>query len=277
MECKKLKPFTKWTGGKRQLLSKLNDNLPPEFNEYYEPFIGGGALFFELQPQKSHINDMNSELITSYRVIKNEVEELIEKLKTHQKNNSKEYYLTIRNMDRVKSIEEYSDVERAARFIYLLKVNFNGIYRVNSKNQFNVPFGDNKNPKILEEELLRDISEFLNFYEVIITNTDFEECIKNAKKGDFVYFDPPYIPISVTSSFTSYTKDGFSNDEQCRLKKVMDELTQKGVFVMQSNSDTVITRELYKEYNIVEVYATRSINSDPKKRGKIKELIIKNY
>lgn len=273
----KIKPFTKWTGGKRQLLSNLLENLPPKYNKYYEPFIGGGALFFEIMPQNAHINDMNTELVLTYKAIKSNVEELIEILRLHKKNNSKEYYLEIREMDRAEEFQNYSSVVRAARLIYMLKVNYNGLYRVNKKNQFNVPYGDNKNAGILEEKLLRSISEFLNTNKIDITNLDFENSLIDVEKGDFVYFDPPYIPLSITSSFTSYTKDGFFYEEQLRLKKMMDKLTEKGVYVMQSNSDTELTRELYKEYNIVEVYASRSINSDSEKRGKVKELIIKNY
>lgn len=277
MENYKLIPFTKWTGGKRQLLPHLIKNLPNKFNRYFEPFVGGGALFFKLQPKNSVINDLNSELITTYKVIKDEIEELINLLKIHKELNSKEYYLKIRNMDREKNITEYNNVKRVARFIYMLRVNFNGIYRVNSKNQFNVPYGKYLNPKILDEELLRKISHFLNENNTLILNTDFENSLLEAKKGDLVYLDPPYIPISKTSSFTSYTREGFNYDEQLRLKKLVDKLTKKEVFVMQSNSYSEITKELYKNYNIKEVLASRMINSKVENRGKIKEVIITNY
>lgn len=273
----KLRPFTKWTGGKRQLLDDLLENIPDKYNNYFEPFIGGGALFFELKPSVAYINDKNLELIKTYEVIKNNVHELIKSLKIHEINNSKEYYLKIRNLDREEKFNELSDVQRAARFIYMLRVNYNGMYRVNSKNQFNVPYGSYKNPKILDESLLINISKYFNENEILIKNEDFEYILNYVSEGDFVYFDPPYIPLNESSSFTAYTKDGFSYEDQLRLKKLVDELTKRNVKVMLSNSSSEITRELYKDYSIIEVYARRSINSKGDKRGKIKELIIKNY
>lgn len=273
----KLRPFTKWIGGKRQLLDVLKENLPTNYNKYYEPFIGGGALFFEVMPPNAIINDLNQDLMFSYKAIKDDLEKLISYLQIHEKNDSKEYYLSQRNLDRDKNFKEYDYIKKAARIIYLLRVNFNGIYRVNSKNQFNVPYGDGKNKKILDAELLSNISLYLNQNNIKILNTDFENIFENVEKGDFVYFDPPYIPLNKTSAFTSYTKDKFDMETQIRLKELMDKLTKKGVYVMLSNSYTETTKELYKDYKQIEIYAKRVVNSDSNKRGKIKELIIKNY
>ena len=177
-----MKPFTKWVGGKRQLLPQILGISPDKFNKYYEPFVGGGALFFELAPSNATINDSNEELILAYKVIKENVEELIQLLKIHKENNSKEYYLDIRSADRDGRIEVMSDVERAGRILYMLRVDFNGLYRVNSKNQFNVPYGRYKQPKIVDEDNLRNVSEYLKDNDITILNTDFELATKDAKK-----------------------------------------------------------------------------------------------
>lgn len=275
-----LKPFTKWTGGKRQLLPELLELMPKKYNRYYEPFIGGGALFFKVMPDKATISDLNSNLIYSYIEIKENVNDLISILEIHQKNNSKEYYLDLRATDRDGRLEKMNNTEKAARLLYMLRVNFNGMYRVNSKNQFNVPYGRYKNPKIVDELLLKNISAYLNSKDIKIYNASFEEIIKDAEKGDFVYFDPPYAPISETSSFTSYTQEGFGMIEQERLRDVFIDLTNRGVKVMLSNSDVKCIRELYSEIpntNITVVEAKRMINSKPSARGNVKELIIRNY
>ncbi|MBK5129560.1 DNA adenine methylase [Streptococcus salivarius] len=275
----KLKPFTKWVGGKRQLIPTLNEILPSNFKTYYEPFVGGGALLFELAPKKAVINDNNDELILAYKVIKSNVNDLIEELRKHSDNNSKEYYLNLRSVDRDGRIEQMSDVERAARILYMLRVNFNGLYRVNSKNQFNVPYGRYKNPKILDVDNLQNISRYLNKNQVNIMNGDFEDAVKTAKEGDLVYFDPPYIPLSKTESFTSYTSNGFGYDEQIRLRNLFQSLDERGVFVMLSNSSAELVYDLYSPIskNIIEVGATRMINSNAQKRGKVNELIITNF
>lgn len=276
----KLMPFTKWTGGKRQLLKDLTRYLPKEFNRYFEPFIGGGALFFHLTPSVATINDMNEDLILSYRQIRDDVDNLIELLEKHSKNNSKEYFLDIRKVDRDGRIKEMSDTEKAARLLYMLRVDFNGLYRVNKKGQFNVPYGRYKNPKIVNETLLRNISFYLNSNEIDILNTDFEEAILEASFNDFVYFDPPYAPISATSAFTAYTHDGFNESDQIRLRDTFKKLSDKGVKVMLSNSDVGAIRDLYCNLpgvNIEVVRARRNINSRADGRGKINELIIRNY
>ena len=276
---KDLKPFTKWVGGKRQLLPELIELLPSSFGGYYEPFIGGGALFFELAPKHAVINDNNKELVLAYQVIKTDVELLIDELKMHRDNNSKEYYLDLRSADRDGRIYQMTDVERAGRILYMLRVNFNGLYRVNSKNQFNVPYGKYKNPKIVDEDNLRNISEYLNDNDIAILNGDFETATQNAKQGDLVYFDPPYVPLSPTESFTGYTADGFGYEEQVRLRDLFVDLTKRGVYVIVSNSSAELVYELYKPFakTIFEVGATRMINSNAQKRGKVNELLIANF
>lgn len=273
----KLKPVTKWVGGKRKLLPELNQLKPKTYDRYYEPFFGGGAFLFDLTPKSAVINDQNKELINVYKTIKKSPKELIELLMQHKKNNSKEYYLNLRSADRDKRIDNMNDVEKAARIIYMLKVDFNGLYRVNSKGQFNVPYGRYKNPKIVDEENIMNVSEYFNNNDITILEGDFESAVELAKNNDFVYFDPPYIPLNRTSNFTSYTADGFDNEDQIRLRNIFFDLANKGVNVMLSNSDTELTRELYKDAVLHEVKIGRNINSDITKRGKINELIITSY
>lgn len=274
-----MKPFTKWVGGKRQLLKPILELIPDNYNHYYELFIGGGAVLFELAPNQASINDRNAELILAYNVIKHNVEELIVELKKHALNNNKDYYLDIRSMDRDGRINGLTDVERAARLLYMLRVCFNGLYRVNSKNQFNVPYGSYKNPKIVDEDNLREVSAYLNKHNVTITNLDFEEASKNITKGDLVYLDPPYAPLSKTESFTSYTADGFSSNDQVRLRDLFIELTNRGAYVILSNSSANLVYELYQPYakQIIKVDATRMINSKASNRGAVKEVLITNF
>ena len=272
-----LQPFTKWTGGKRQLLSVIKSLMPDQYNNYFEPFVGGGALFFDLAPKKAYINDFNSELINCYQQIKKNPQILIELLAKHQENNSKEYYLDLRSADRDSRIDKMTDVERAARIMYMLRVDFNGLYRVNSKNQFNVPYGRYKNPKIVDGELLLSISKYLNDNDIHILNKDFEEAVEDVRVGDFVYFDPPYIPLSETSAFTSYTHEGFSYEDQVRLRDTFMKLDEKGAYVMLSNSSSPIVEELYKDFHIHKVEATRTNGAKSSSRGKISEIIVTNY
>lgn len=272
-----LKPFTKWVGGKRQLLPELQKFKPKNYNTYFEPFVGGGALLFSLHPQNAVINDFNSSLMNVYRVIKENPEELLKILEKYAENNSKEYYLKIRSADRDGRIEKMNNVEKAARLLYMLKVDFNGLYRVNKKGQFNVPYGKNKNPKIADRENIMAVSGYFNSCNIDFLSGDFEDAVHGVQENDFVYFDPPYIPLSSTSNFTSYTEDGFSFDDQKRLRDTFFRLSSIGAYVMLSNSDTPLTRELYAGANIHEVTASRTINSNAKKRGKVGELIITNY
>lgn len=266
-------PIVKWVGGKRQLMFELLKNMPKSYNRYFEPFIGGGALFFELQPELAYISDMNEELINLYSVVRDNVYELIEDLSKHEI--SKEYFLEIRNIDRTEKYAELSNIERASRFIYLNRTCFNGMYRVNSQGQFNVPFGHYKNPRIIDENNLLNCSELLKKTE--IKCADFSEILTKVKKGDFVYFDPPYVPLNETSSFTSYTKDGFDMDMQFKLRDVCDELDSFGVKFLLSNSDTKLVNELYANYEIKKVFATRAINANADGRGKITEVLVRNY
>ena len=272
-----LQPFTKWTGGKRQLLEELRSYMPETYGRYFEPFVGGGALFFDLAPEQAVINDFNEELINAYRQIKNNPAELINLLIKHKENNSKDYYLELRSADRDGRISRMTGVERAARILYMLRVDFNGLYRVNSKNQFNVPYGRYKNPKIVDVDLLYQISEYLNENDVEILQTDFADAVKDAQTGDFVYFDPPYIPLNETSSFTSYTHEGFSYEEQVRLRDTFKELTERGVYAMLSNSSSPLVEELYKDFNIYFVEAQRTNGAKSSSRGKISEIIVTNY
>ncbi|VIU88609.1 modification methylase [Streptococcus pneumoniae] len=272
-----LQPFTKWTGGKRQLLPVIRELIPKTYNRYFEPFVGGGALFFDLAPKDAVINDFNAELINCYQQIKDNPQELIEILKVHQEYNSKEYYLDLRSADRDERIDMMSEVQRAARILYMLRVNFNGLYRVNSKNQFNVPYGRYKNPKIVDEELISVISVYLNNNQLEIKVGDFEKAIVDVRTGDFVYFDPPYIPLSETSAFTSYTHEGFSFADQVRLRDAFKRLSDTGAYVMLSNSSSALVEELYKDFNIHYVEATRTNGAKSSSRGKISEIIVTNY
>lgn len=275
-KSKVIQPFLKWAGGKRQLLPEIRKYVPKRMGTYYEPFLGGAAVLFDLQPKKAVINDINSELINTYFVIKNNVEDLIEDLKKHE--NTSDYYYKIRDLDRDKNqFSKLSDVEKASRLIYLNKTCFNGLFRVNSQGQFNVPFGRYKNPNIVNEFVLRAVSHYLNNNEVEILNVDFADAVSNAKKGDFVYLDSPYDPVSDTASFTGYTLGGFNKDEQIRLRDLFVDLDKRGCKVLLSNSATDFIKDLYKDYRIEIVSATRNINSIASKRGKIDEVLVMNY
>jgi len=277
--AEKPKPFVKWVGGKRQLLKqfRLMNLYPPEkfdikYGRYFEPFIGGGAVFFDLLPEKAFLSDLNNELVITYNVIKNDVENLIKSLKKHKLD--KEYFLKIRSQNP----EKLSDTNTASRFIYLNRTCFNGMYRVNSKGGFNVPFGKYTNPLICDEVNLRKVSKALQNVE--IKKQDYKEVLKKARKGDFIYFDPPYYPVSKTASFTSYTKEAFLDKEQTELRDTFAELHKRGCFVMLSNSDTPFINKIYSEIKgvrITKVQAGRAINSDASKRGKITEVLVTNY
>lgn len=271
------KPFVKWAGGKRQILDKLNKYIPTNFGTYYEPFVGGGALLFDLSPKKAVINDSNEELMNVYNVLcdYSKYSKMCKLLNKYEANHSEEFYYEIRNMDKEKSFTRISDYKKAARTLYLNKSCFNGLYRVNKKGEFNVPFNKNKKVNTYDGENLLTIHYFLTNNDIKIECLDFEESVKNAKKGDFVYFDPPY--DSDTSTFNSYTEEGFGKEEQRRLAKVFKELDSRGVYVMLSNHNTILVNELYKDYNINIIEAKRSINSKGSKRGNVEEVIITNY
>jgi DNA adenine methylase len=276
-----LKPYLKWAGGKRQLLQVIKTFLPVHTEEYvyYEPFVGAGAVFFDLMPKKAVINDFNSQLILTYKTIKNNVDELISLLYMHQRNNSKEYYYNIRAQDRdLGHFKVLSDVEKSARLIFMNKTCFNGLYRVNSQGLFNVPYGTYKNPKICEESVLRSISLYLNNNNIEMLNDDFSIATKNANSTSFVYFDPPYHSAD-NSNFTGYQAGGFGENEQIRLRDNYLELTERGAKCLLSNSDTDFIREIYgdKRCYIFTIQAKRLINSNSSKRGEVNEVLIKNW
>ena len=276
---KLLQPFLKWAGGKRQLLTEIKKYLPKMTSSmtYYEPFLGGGAVLFHIQPSKAIVNDINSEVINVYRVIKEDVDGLVENLKTHK--NEAEYYYHIRELDRKADFDTLPELEKASRIIYLNKTCYNGLFRVNSQGQFNVPFGRYKNPQIVNEVTLRAISNYLNQNDVTILNTDFENVVNNIGKNDFVYLDPPYDPVSDSASFTGYTLYGFDREEQKRLKSLCDKLHSKGCKFLLSNSATPFIKDLYAEadYETIIVKASRNINSRASGRGKIDEVLVRNY
>ncbi len=271
-------PFLKWVGGKRQLLSDIREQLPNQIGRYryFEPFIGGGAVFFSLQPRHAVINDFNDELINAYRVVKEMPEELIEDLATHE--NNADYFYAIRNLDREQeAFNNLTNLQRASRIIYLNKTCYNGLYRVNNAGEFNVPFGGYKHPNIINAPTIRAISRYLNNNDVEILNGDYADALAEADNHSFVYLDPPYHPISDSSSFTGYIQGGWNEHEQIRLRDLCNELTERHVRFLLSNSDCTFIRELYEGYTINVVQANRSINSDGSKRGAVDELLIKNY
>jgi DNA adenine methylase len=271
------RPFLKWAGGKSQLIPQY---LPyfPTYQNYYEPFVGGGAIFFHLQPKRSFLIDINIELVNVYRCVKDSLEALIALLEAHREAHGPEHYYQVRS-DLAPSDEwvfQGNNVERAARLIYLNKTCFNGLYRENSKGQFNVPIGSYKNPSIYDPDALRAASIALQSSR--IEYGSFEMVLQYAKfPNDFVYFDPPYHPISKTSNFTAYNRYSFDEERQVRLRDVFAELSDRGVKVMLSNSDCPFVRDLYKDFNIHTIYATRNINCNAEKRGKITEVLVTSY
>ncbi|MFB5648075.1 MAG: DNA adenine methylase [Candidatus Nitrosomaritimum aestuariumsis] len=274
------KPFVKWAGGKRQLIPILNDNLPKSMGTYYEPFLGGGALLFhilsERNGQKCGVSDLNSDLVLTYTTIRDKANDLIHSLKNHSKNyrkDSKSYYYAIRESN------PRSAVEKTSRLLFLNRTCFNGLYRVNSKGKFNVPLGKYTNPNIVNEENIRSVSHVLQSSKVSIKCRDFESVLNDAKKGDLVYFDPPYQPVSDTANFTSYTHKSFTITDLKRLANLCLDLDSKGCKVLLSNSDSQEVAEMFtdKQWKIKKIEANRSINSNSKKRTGHFELLIKNY
>lgn len=268
-----MKPFVKWVGGKRQVINThLKNYLPKEFNNYIEPFVGGGALFFYLHPKKAIINDINKELITTYRVVEKNKDELIKTLDNHLENHSEEYFYKIRDL------EYQNNVDIAARFIYLNKTGFNGLYRVNSNNKFNVPFNKKlkENLTLYEMSNLNEISNYLNKNKVKIFNVDFEKILNKAKENDFVFCDPPY--DYEDGGFDSYTKKAFGKEGQTRLANTLKKLDQKNVKWMLTNHNTKFINELYADFKIIPISTNRNINSDGSKRKKCgKEVVVVNY
>ncbi len=272
------RPFLKWAGGKSQLLSQYAALFPTNYRNYYEPFLGGGAVFFHLRPKKSFLSDINLEIINVYRCIRDQVEEVIVALHQHYLQHEESHYYEVRS--RIEDSSEWfwigNNVERAARILYLNKTCFNGLYRENSRGSFNVPMGRYKNPSIYDPHLLRSCS--IQLKSSRIEPVGFEDVLRRARSSnDFVYFDPPYQPLSSTSSFTSYNRYSFTENDQIRLRDAFAKLRDRGVQVMLSNSDCEFIRDLYSDFNIHTISASRFINSQAAKRGKITEVLVTSY
>lgn len=272
-ELQNARPFLKWVGGKGQLLPELLARVPSTFGTYHEPFVGGGALFFELIAQDritaAVLSDINEKLIEVYLALRDSVDEVIGLLREHYYD--KEYYYRIRAL----RPDTMSLPERAARLIYLNKTCYNGLYRENRAGEFNVPFGRYKNPTICDEPNLRAVSRVLQG--VQIESRHFSATLEAAEVGDFVYFDPPYHPLSETANFTSYSRHDFGEEDQVQLSETFARLDEKGVMAMLSNSDTPFIRELYSDYWVSHVYASRTVNSKTDSRGKVREVVVCNY
>lgn len=270
-------PIVKWAGGKTQLLGEMTSLLPTEkITTYCEPFLGGGAMLFYIQPEVAYINDINSGLMNVYNVIKYYPEALIAELSGYE--NTAEFYSRIRGLDRdFERFSALSAVQQAARFIYLNKTCFNGLYRENRQGQFNVSYGKYKNPNFINASGIRSMSQYFNSANIIFTSIDFSLVLNNLPSGTFVYLDPPYDPVSETANFTNYTRYGFTKEDHKCLRECCDALTARGIKFMLSNSDTDFIRSLYAGYDITEVFAKRFINCNGNGRGAVKELIIRNY
>lgn len=274
---KPLTPFVKWAGGKTQLLDKLKEKMPKKYKKYYEPFIGGGALFLDIQPKKAVINDVNEQLLNVYIQLKNNANKVIDVIEgLDSVECTKERYLHMRDVYNEKILNNKLDVECAGLTIWINKHCFNGLYRVNSKGLFNVPFNNNSKKTAYDEGNLIGIGEYLSNNNIDIRHGDFEDACRDVNAGDFVYFDSPYIPVSETSNFTDYSKDGFSYEDHKRLSELYRALSKKGAYVMLSNHDVPLVYELYDGFNIESVSVRRNINSDASKRKGL-EVIITNY
>jgi DNA adenine methylase len=284
---KQLKPPLKWAGGKRQIINELAERMPKKFNKYFEPFIGAGALFFEIKPENSTVNDINFEISNLYKVlsVKSKTLKLIELLKDYEKKHNElknlesksEFFYKVRALDREESFKNSQDYEVLARTIYLNKACFNGIFRLNSQGYFNVPFGKKEKVHLFDKDNIDSINNFLETINVIVLNGDFEIALRDVSKGDFVYLDPPYDTIDNKNSFTTYSKEGFGKEDQRRLAKLFIELDKRGAYLMLSNHNTELIRELYSKFNIKVINVRRMINSKGDGRGKVEEVLITNY
>ena len=269
-------PVVKWVGGKRQLLPQLLPLIPKRMSAYCEPFLGGGAVLFALQPRRALVNDLNQDLITVYRVIKENADALIEHLSRHE--NTPEYFYRIRDLDRDReAYAALSDVEKASRLLYLNKTCYNGLFRVNASGAFNSPYGHYRRPNIVNEQTIRGVSRYFNSCDIAFFSEDFAAVLDRVPRGGFVYLDPPYDPVSDTASFTGYNRGGFGREEQVRLKACCDALTARGVKFLLSNSATPFIRELYSSYHVSIVQARRAVNSVASRRGAIEEVLVRNY
>lgn len=273
-----LAPILKWVGGKRQLLPEIAKHVPDSYSLYAEPFLGGAAVLLHEQPAQARVNDSNAELINVYKCVKESASELIETLEKHAQRNAEqgsEYYYSVRALDRSEKFRELSDVQRAARILYLNKTCFNGLFRVNSAGQLNVPYGKYKNPNIVNREQIFALEEYLNEAEVDMRSGDYKDCLVDLPQDSFVYLDPPYMPLSQTSSFTGYTQEGFGYQDQVKLRDECFKLREQGIAFLQSNSDCEAIRELYKDFEMHTVSARRAVNSKAAKRGSITEVLIR--
>ena len=266
------RPFLKWAGGKGRLIEQYLPHFPRQFNTYYEPFLGGGAIFFHLFPKlkSAVLSDLNPELVNVYRCVRDHVEAVLKHLKAHQQHHSKEYFYQVRENLTTDA------VERAARLIYLNKTCYNGLYRENSKGKFNVPIGRYKNPKIYNPDLLRSVCAALQIARIEVKSFEAIADLPNDYQ-DFVYFDPPYYPISPTSNFTAYNRYAFGAEDQIRLQETFAKLAKRGIPVMLSNSDCAFIRTLYQDFPTHTIQAARNINSNAKRRGKITEVLVTSY
>jgi DNA adenine methylase len=272
------KPFLKWAGGKQRLLKQYEAYFPPHFKRYFEPFVGGGAVFFHLsnsgrRPEAVLLFDNNPELINVYQVVRDSVDELLDQLAVHQQRHDRDYYYHIRDLDR--SSIALDEVEKAARTIYLNRTCYNGLYRVNGRGRFNVPMGSYKNPRIVLEDVLRAAGSALQG--VCLEVMHFESAVDLGRPGDFFYFDPPYDPVSKSANFTSYTAAAFGDDDQRKLARVFAQLAEQGCYCLLSNSHTPFILELYRDFRIETVQARRAINADGNGRGRVTELVVLNY
>lgn len=273
----KMSPFVKWAGGKKQLLDRLKERAPVEFGTYYEPFIGGGAFLLDFQPEKAVINDVNEQLLNVYIQLKTDAEAVIGIVAEHDAVEcDTEYYLAVRKKYNEKIAAHELDSECAALMIWINKHCFNGLYRVNSKGLFNVPYNNKNGGSSVDAENLRSIGRYLREAQIDIRQGDFETACADVKPGDFVYFDSPYVPVSETANFTDYTKDGFSLEDHKRLAELFRRLDKMGVYVMLSNHNVPLVHELYDGFKIEVVDVRRNINRDASKRVG-KEVIITNY
>lgn len=276
MSTAPLNPIVKWVGGKRQLLPAIHSLLPRNMGRtYFEPFLGGGAVLWSLRPVRAVVNDLNPELVNLYAVVRDSPHELLTTVQSYR--NEPDFFYELRGLDRNReAFESMSSVERAARMLYLNRTAFNGMYRVNSSGQFNVPFGRYKNLNIDEANLLR-ISAYLRNAEVSLLNGDYHKAVEGAKEGDFVYFDPPYDPVSETAAFTAYSAGGFTRENQRELFELCVKLDRHGIRFMVSNSRTEFIEGLYDRFNVSIVQARRSVNSVGSKRGAVEEVLVTNY
>jgi len=269
-ELSDAKPFLKWAGGKGRLLNKLSKFFPKNYNSYFEPFIGGGAVFFHLNPEKAIINDLNNELINLYNAIKKNPEKLMEELDGLQGNvDDKDFFLKMR------SKKPKKELDRAVRMIFLNRTCYNGMYRVNSKGEFNVPFGDMGTPKLYEKKNIIACSQALK--KTTILCGEYKKLNQRIRKKDFVYLDPPYVPLSDTAHFTSYTSEKFGERQQLELLEFCKKIDQKGGLFMLSNSYNEFTEKLYCKFNTNTIKAARSVAAKSESRAEIKEIVVTNY